>query len=225
MPVITFAHRGAPRTSAEENTLPAFQRALSLGAQGLESDIGLTRDGVPVLVHRGLWPRGPRISNLLQRDLPVSIPTLHDLYQQCGHDFELSLDVARPDAAGEVMRVAQEHGAAEHLWLTYWRVPVLAEWRSRWPTVRLIYPTLQVLRRRVPGLMHRLVDAGVDAVNLFHRFCNRHTVEQAHQYGLRCFAWGLSGERPLARLLAADVDGVFCNDVGAVVSVLEKRVR
>ena len=45
-----FAHRGA-RADAPENTLAAFALALRLGATGLESDVWLTVDGVPVLHH------------------------------------------------------------------------------------------------------------------------------------------------------------------------------
>lgn len=45
-----YAHRGA---SAErpENTLASFRRALELGAQGIELDVHLSRDGVPVVIH------------------------------------------------------------------------------------------------------------------------------------------------------------------------------
>jgi len=50
-----FAHRGlaiaADGTPIDENTLPAFARALEVGAQYIESDIQVTADGVPVLFH------------------------------------------------------------------------------------------------------------------------------------------------------------------------------
>lgn len=49
-PVEVVAHRGANR-EAPENTLPAFQRALEIGVQGIELDIQLTRDGVPIVHH------------------------------------------------------------------------------------------------------------------------------------------------------------------------------
>jgi glycerophosphoryl diester phosphodiesterase len=47
-PVI--AHRGNS-AHAPENTFPAYDEALTLGADALEFDVRLTRDGVPVVIH------------------------------------------------------------------------------------------------------------------------------------------------------------------------------
>lgn len=45
-----LAHRGA-RTQAPENTLAAFHKAFELGADGIECDVFLSQDGVPVVIH------------------------------------------------------------------------------------------------------------------------------------------------------------------------------
>lgn len=45
-----IAHRGASK-SAPENTMPAFQLAYELGADGIETDVQLTKDKIPVLIH------------------------------------------------------------------------------------------------------------------------------------------------------------------------------
>lgn len=47
---IILGHRGAAG-SAPENTLASFARALEDGAQILETDLHVTKDGVPVLLH------------------------------------------------------------------------------------------------------------------------------------------------------------------------------
>ena len=49
---IAFGHRGA-RAHARENTLEAFTLALRLGATGLESDVWVTADGVPLAAEAG----------------------------------------------------------------------------------------------------------------------------------------------------------------------------
>ncbi|MFZ3577101.1 glycerophosphodiester phosphodiesterase [Virgibacillus sp. DJP39] len=45
-----IAHRGASKR-APENTLPAFELAYDLGADGIETDVQLTKDQIPVLIH------------------------------------------------------------------------------------------------------------------------------------------------------------------------------
>lgn len=63
-PALAFdlqGHRGA-RGLAPENTLPAFERAIGIGVTTLETDLGLTKDGVVVLAH------DPRLNPDLVRD-------------------------------------------------------------------------------------------------------------------------------------------------------------
>jgi glycerophosphoryl diester phosphodiesterase len=47
---MVIAHRGGALESTE-NTIGAFQRAVKIGADGIETDIRLTRDGVVVVYH------------------------------------------------------------------------------------------------------------------------------------------------------------------------------
>jgi glycerophosphoryl diester phosphodiesterase len=44
-------HRGAPKEEAPEHTLTAYRRAAAIGADAVECDVRLTRDGVLVCVH------------------------------------------------------------------------------------------------------------------------------------------------------------------------------
>jgi glycerophosphoryl diester phosphodiesterase len=48
--VLIIGHRGAAAV-APENTLVSFERALLDGADGIEFDVRLARDGVPVVIH------------------------------------------------------------------------------------------------------------------------------------------------------------------------------
>ena len=70
-------HRGA-RGLLPENTLPAFERALAIGVDTLELDVGVTRDGVVVIHHdRRLNPdlaRGPD-----GKWVSAPAPTIHSL--------------------------------------------------------------------------------------------------------------------------------------------------
>ena len=45
-----LAHRGANK-HAPQNTIPAFLKAIELGADGVENDVHLTKDGELVICH------------------------------------------------------------------------------------------------------------------------------------------------------------------------------
>ncbi|OQY32066.1 MAG: hypothetical protein B6241_12315 [Spirochaetaceae bacterium 4572_59] len=61
-----FAHRGAS-AYAPENTLPAFRKALELGARGIELDVQLTSDGVPVVFHDFFLDKKTNSSGLVRK--------------------------------------------------------------------------------------------------------------------------------------------------------------
>ena len=59
-----LGHRGASAV-APENTLAAFSRAISDGADGIEFDVRLSRDGVPVVIHDDTLKRTGLIDRLV----------------------------------------------------------------------------------------------------------------------------------------------------------------
>lgn len=103
---LIIGHRGASAV-APENTLSAFARALSAGADGIELDVRLSRDGVPVVIHDATLPRqrlrkrlvgGLSLAKLKQADIgswfnqrhpdlarveytKQTIPTLEEVFQ------------------------------------------------------------------------------------------------------------------------------------------------
>jgi glycerophosphoryl diester phosphodiesterase len=78
-PVI--GHRGAA-AYAPENTLPSFREARRRGATWVETDVKLTADGVPILMHDESLKRTTGIDRLVARtpraELPASVPTLEE---------------------------------------------------------------------------------------------------------------------------------------------------
>jgi len=214
---IAFAHRGGARSRSEQNTLPAFARAAALGS-GVESDAWLTADGVAVLFHPTLRQRRRPVRTLQRDELPSHVPTVDELYAVVGDRVDVSLDMADPRAAGAVVDIAARHAAAHRLWLTYWRLDVLAEWRRRWPQVRLVFPTLGI--GSSTALLDRLAALDVDAVNVLHHRLGRHLVAEAHRRGLLTFAWGVRRRGGIERAVRRGADGIFADDVDSLVALL-----
>ncbi len=64
--VTAVAHRGDPYRF-RENTIDSLRSALEQGADAVEIDVRLTRDGVPVLLHDATLKR------LWERDRPLAV--------------------------------------------------------------------------------------------------------------------------------------------------------
>lgn len=221
---VLFAHRGA-RAHAPENTIEAFTLGLRLGATGLESDVWITKDGVAVLDHDGVVGgpfRKRQIAEVDRADLPEHIPSLAELYDHVGTEFELSLDVKDPAAFAAVVDVAASRGAEERLWLCHPDVEVLAAWRTERDAVRLVNSTRVAAMKDGPERRAaQLRDAGVDAVNLHHGEWSAGMVALFHRFGRCAFGWDAQHVRVVTALLQAGCDGVFSDHVDRLVDAVD----
>ena len=211
-PPIGFAHRGA-RAHAPENTIEAFVLALRLGATGIESDVWRSADGAAILDHDGVVGtrlRRRRIADVDRVDLPDHLPTLAELYEECGPTVELSLDVKDSAAAPEVVATARDAGAEDRLWLCHPDLDTVTGWRELSSTVRLVHST----RSTALGMSHEahaaeLARRGVDAVNFHHSEWTGGTIALYHRFGRFALGWDAQFERVIDELLDAGIDGVF----------------
>lgn len=119
---LVFAHRGA---SAElpEHTLAAYRRALEAGADGIECDVRLTRDGHLICVHdrrldRTSDGRGPvamqTLAELRALDFgswhpsgePAGVLTLDELLGECraaGRPVRMLIETKHPNRYGKAV--------------------------------------------------------------------------------------------------------------------------
>jgi glycerophosphoryl diester phosphodiesterase len=222
-PPIGFAHRGA-RAHAPENTIEAFVLAARLGATGLESDVWLTADGVPVLDHDGVFGRlrRRRIGDVVRSALPSYVPALADLYEQVGTTLPLSLDVKDEAAFEAVVGLAEEAGAADRLFLCHHDRELVATWRRRSEEVILVDSTrLHRIREGPERRAMTLRSDGIDCVNLHESDWSAGLATLFHRFGIECLGWDAQQRRQLDDLLAKGVDGVYSDHVDRMVDALD----
>lgn len=214
-PPIAFAHRGA-RAHAPENTIEAFRLARRLGATGLESDVFITDDGIPVLDHDGVVGsvlRKRQISDLKRRELPKHIPSLAELYEAVGSDFELSLDIKDPAAFDAVVEVSRQVGAEKQLWLCHPDLDIVSSWRLRTSAMLVNSLRLAKISEGLELRAAKLADLGVDALNMRYPDWHAGQVSVVHRFGLFAFGWDAQQHREIAALYDMGIDGVFSDHV------------
>jgi glycerophosphoryl diester phosphodiesterase len=229
--VLVFAHRGG-MTHGRGNTLTTFGRGLEMGADGLESDVWLTADGVPVLDHDGRvgrpWRRR-RIAEVKRAQLPRHMPSLADLYAHCGSDFELALDVCDERSVPAVLATAAAKGPSvvSRLWLCSGSIDRLASWRELKGEARSVCSrdSWRGGPQELEDALGRLGSADVAALNLRGRHCTAEIVRTCHAHDLSLFAWGVGSSGEAMRLVSMGLDGLFGDDVGALTRAARPGMR
>ncbi len=228
-PPVTFAHRGA-RAHAPENTIEAFQLALRLGATGLESDVWLTADGVPVLDHDGVVGgrmRRRSIGELTRAELPAHIPSLEDLLEACGTDYDLSLDLQDPAAAEPAVDAvrARDPAMLRRLWLCHPDIDRLIALRPLLAGVNLVNSVrLERVREGPERRAARLAASGIDAVNMHRTDWTGGLVTLFHRFERFAFCWDLQHEYHLRASFRMGVDAVYSDHVDVMQDVFADEV-
>jgi len=230
---LVFAHRGGSAL-APENTIAAFDNGLALGADGLELDVHLSRDGEVVVHHdrtleRTTTLRGPVAARTAGELAGAGVPALRDVlarYRETRVIVEMKAN--RPELAAAVLDVVRRAGAIERVCLGAFGRRVLraaraiepaiatsaareevrwALYRSwvRWPVTRVGYEGYQV-----PEWAGRT------------RVVSPRFVEMAHRAGLGVQVWTVDTEADARRLLGWGVDALITDRPDIIVPLVGK---
>lgn len=209
-PAILFASRGA-RGHTDENTLESFELARRLGATGIETDLRITADGVPVLRHEarigGLRRRS--VAEVARADLPADVVDLDAFFGRIGADVHLLLHVHDAAAIEPALAAATRHQALDHLWLAASDRAALTAWRERSSVVRLVDTTpVNDMGAGIERFAAGLREARIDAVLLPRGDWSGGRTALFHRFGRRCIATDAPHERMITLLLHIGLDGV-----------------
>jgi glycerophosphoryl diester phosphodiesterase len=185
--VSAIAHRGGSALRPE-NTRAAFEHALALGVDGLECDVHLSRDGIPVVIH------DPTLDRTTSETGPVAARTAAEL-GQLDAGFRFGESDGFPFRGGDVRVPA----LAEMLDVSA-DTPVIVELKGEDPAI--VPPVLDVVRRaRRPdrvmfgGFSHRVLDAARALAPEVQTSASRQEIERAIKRAYLFLGPGL-GPRP-----------------------------
>ncbi|WP_055533758.1 glycerophosphodiester phosphodiesterase [Streptomyces graminilatus] len=218
--VTAVAHRGDPYR-ARENTIDSLRSALEQGADAVEIDVRLTRDGVPVLLHdatlKRLWEQERPLSALSAAEVrgltEGGVPTLAEaLAVTEGSRVMIDLP-GSPDerAVRRVVDVVRECGAQERVYYCADAQAMLAV-RAADPSAEIALTWKSVAPPR-PALL-----AAVRPRWLNYRFTlvDRKLTAQVHRDGHLMSVWTPDTVRAMRRLLDAGVDSITTNRIDAL---------
>ena len=157
---INYAHRGAS-AYAPENTMAAFRLGVAMGANGIETDIRRTRDGVLALFHDESLLRlagsDRRIAELTWEELsriPIASPdgTVTDTVPRLTEFLDyvkdlpvaLALEIKADGIEEEVKRAIDTYGVAERCVVTAFEIGYLRNMKELAPSQKVGLLTREV---------------------------------------------------------------------------------
>lgn len=233
---INYAHRGASEY-APENTLSSFCLGLEMGANGIETDIQLTKDGVPVLFHDDSLKRVTGV------DAALCEKTLAELYEIdfgahirgekyrgeqivkfsdfmryfAKRPISLALELKGPDTEKFALDEVARHSCRGRVVLTSFELGYLKAVRSLDPDISAGYLTDDV----TPAVLNLLEGLNITQICPKAGFISREKVEYAKSRGFSVRAWGVADAELMEKCLSCGVDGMTVN----FPDVLSRRVK
>jgi glycerophosphoryl diester phosphodiesterase len=245
---LVISHRGQA-LELPENTLEAFTRAIEFGAEMIESDVNLTRDGHVVMIHDWMLDRTTSGSGRV-RDATLDEIRNLDAGSWFGHEFtglrvptvEETLELARE--AGIMMdfevkgaNEAEARLIAESLATLFVRHDAL-DWavlssyfHDALAHAKTCVPELIVAPERLPDDLPanpaealrqaNALDAPILQIDV--QFLTADLADHLHRGGVALWPWPTTDEQSILDSLDAGVDGLMGDDVRAMVRALEQR--
>lgn len=239
---LNIAHRGASRL-APQNTLAAFEKALEAGADGVEFDVQLCADGVPVVIHDAKVDAttdgtgrvaAMSLAQLRQLDAGSSfgpafrgerIPTLSEVMAVLGQKLLLNIELkgGAPLNRGleqAVVDVIEEHGLEEHVLLSSFNPFALRRAQRIAPHIPtgLLYAQPAWVSLCLASL---IIARPTAALHPHHTVLDERHLSRARARDARVHVWTVDRAADMRRLIAWGVHGIITNVPGLLRRILD----
>jgi len=220
-----YAHRGASR-EYPENTIAAFRRAVELGVPGIELDVHLAADGVPVVLHDETVDRttgrAGAVASFTSAELGAmdagggqGIPTLAEVIALVEGRTRLNIEVKAAAAGDAVLAVVAEHPALDWAissfdWDVLRHIRRASPEATLWPLSIAATEEAIALAQEIDATQLNLLDQAVDA----------DIVRFLGDLGIESWIWTVNDPDRAAALVAWGATGICTDDPALMVRQL-----
>lgn len=232
---IVYAHRGASEY-APENTMSSFYLGLQQGANGIETDVRRTKDGVLVLFHDRTLERvvgiegtigdytyaelmKQRVKNAHTETEDV-IVAFEDFLRYFGfRDLHFAIELKDADVEEDVLRLLMQYGVLEKTTVTSFHLEYIEKIKLLCPLCRVGYLTADFDEET----LLRLQELGGEQLCPQAENLTPEKVAKWHGMGYEVRAWGCSDVHLMRHAYHCGVDGMTVNFPDRLVSYMVSK--
>jgi len=236
--VLVLGHRGYS-AKYPENTILAFKKAIEAGADGIELDVWLTKDGEVVVIHDETVDRtsngSGRVKEMTLEELKEldfgngeRIPTLEEVFEAVPEDSVVNVEIKDVDAVEKTAEIIGRNNP-ERVIVSSFLIDALREYRKLDSETKLgILIDREEVLAQLPQLIAELrpwsINPPIDAMALLGVEKTVGALQMVKKAGLKVLLWPLNEELYYASdnlvRLGGLYDGVIVNDVERMLSYL-----
>lgn len=218
---VNYAHRGASEY-LPENTMLAFYTGIYMGANGIETDVQLAKDGTLVLFHDSTLQRVTgeegSVSDYTFEELQNfrvrkngfcdKIVAFEDFLQHFSfRDLTFAIELKGAGVEEGTAALLRKYGMAEKAVVTSSHLDYITKFRSIAPEFQIGYLTSKVDDEVISNLKALRAEELCPRANLL----SPELVQAWHEEGFRVRAWGVSNETLMEHAYHCGVDGMTVN--------------
>ncbi len=230
---INYAHRGAS-AYAPENTALAFHYGIMQGANGIETDVQMTKDGIPVLFHDNTIERMTNedgaIGDYTYKQLQSfkvtkygmfdRIMKLEDFFYEFGwRDLTFAIELKGAGTEESVAKLIRKYKLESKCVITSFKREYLAKIHELAPELELGFLTSKC----DDSLMEELRAEGIGEFCPHAASLTPEMVDNWHKNGFRVRAWGVGNSELMRNAVEAGADGMTVNFPDRLKAYLEER--
>jgi len=246
---LVIAHRG-DSTRFPENTLPAFESAVALGADMVELDVTLSADGHPVVIHDATLDRttngsGPVGHHTLQ-DLQaldagswkgqsfrgITIPTLPEVFDRIGGKIAINIEIKggtgerKRSIEARVLQVVKTYDLVSSIILSSFDYLTLKKLRRL--DDRIALAVLSDEREAHDRILSKVREVGASSYNPNEKYLDPSMIAGLHRDGIVILPWAQNAHNhadTMKRVLEWGCDGFFANDPALLATLVHSCRR
>jgi glycerophosphoryl diester phosphodiesterase len=209
-----IAHRGAKGYVAE-NTLASFQKAIELGADGIELDVHLSSDGKVMVIHDETIDRTTSrkglVNHFTSEELEVlEIPTLESVFDLAHQKCFINIELKTYETADKVAELIEKY-VSENNW-SYEQIIVSS---FDWNAIQQVHFLNDKIQIGV--LTHTDLELAIafakfikaHSVHPYYHLLSAENVAQMHSKNFKVYPWTINEPEDITFVKSLQVDGII----------------